>query len=128
MDDEPGIVEVLKEALSYQGYQIDTASNGRSALESVQSEHYDLIVSDLKMPDIDGEKMYHEVRKLQPDLATRIIFLTGDTVSHGARSFLESTGNHWFSKPFNVTELERLIDNFLFEDVREESAEAVSSR
>jgi len=113
VDDEPGIVEVLKEALSYHGYVIDTAGNGAIALQRIQAEHYSLIVSDLRMPDMDGEKLYHAVRRLKPELAANIIFLTGDTVSSNSRTFLDWTGNRWFSKPFNVGDLEEVIRNFL---------------
>lgn len=113
VDDEPGIVEVLKEALSLHGYVVDTAGNGAIALQKIMQEKYDLIISDLRMPDMDGEKLYHTVRRLQPELATRIVFLTGDTVSQTARAFLEWTGNRWFSKPFQVSELERVVHNFL---------------
>lgn len=113
VDDEPGIVEVLKEALGFSGYTIDTAYNGAVALQKITQETYDLVLSDLRMPDMDGEKLYHTVRRLKPDLAGRIIFLTGDTVSSNARTFLEWTGNRWFSKPFNMAELEEVIHNYL---------------
>lgn len=113
VDDEPGIVEVVKEALSACGYRVDTAGNGAIALQKIMQEPYDLIISDLRMPDMDGEKLYHTVRRLQPELASRIVFLTGDTVSQTARAFLEWTGNRWFSKPFQVSELERVVRNFL---------------
>ncbi len=123
VDDEPGILDVLKEALSYQGYQIQTAESGKAALERLEKETFDLIVSDLRMPEIGGEKLYHAVRKLDPGLANRIIFVTGDTVNHKSRTFLEWTGNQWFSKPFDVVELERTIDNFLLENVAAEDEE-----
>jgi two-component system NtrC family sensor kinase len=103
VDDEPGIVEVLKEALSFSGYTIDTACNGAVALQKITQETYDLVLSDLRMPDMDGEKLYHTVRRLKP----------GDTVSSNARTFLEWTGNRWFSKPFNMAELEEVIHNYL---------------
>lgn len=115
VDDEPGIVEVLKEALGAQGYRVDTAANGAIALQKIMREKFDLIISDLRMPDMDGEKLYHTVRRLQPELSSRIVFLTGDTVSQSARAFLEWTGNRWFSKPFQVSELEQVVRNFLRE-------------
>jgi len=67
------------------------------------------------MPDMDGEKLFHTVREQDADLARRIIFLTGDTVSGNARSFLEWTGNRWFGKPFNIGEIEEVIANFVAE-------------
>ncbi len=109
VDDEPGIREVFREVLSSLGYQITTASNGREALEQMAHAHYDLIFSDLCMPEMGGETFYTAVQMADANLADRIIFVTGDTVSANSRSFLEATGNRWLSKPFNIAELERLV-------------------
>ncbi|MEI6083862.1 MAG: ATP-binding protein [Verrucomicrobiota bacterium] len=113
VDDEPGIVEVLQAIFLGCGYAVDTASNGNEALEKIADHHYDLILSDLCMPGVDGEGLYRKVKELDPELAARMIFVTGDTVSHKSRSFLEWTGNRWFSKPFNIRELEEVVANFL---------------
>lgn len=113
VDDEPGIVEVLCCALSDSGFNVDTANNGNQALERIADNRYDVIISDLCMPGTDGEMLYKRVRESDPDLARRIIFVTGDTVSVKSRTFLEWTGNRWFSKPFNIAELEKAVVNFL---------------
>jgi PAS domain S-box-containing protein len=113
VDDERGIVEVLQAIFTASGYTVDTAGNGNEALEQISRNHYDLILSDLCMPGVDGEQLYRKVKILNPDLAARIIFVTGDTVSPKSRSFLEWTGNRWFSKPFNIRELEEVVANFL---------------
>jgi len=113
VDDEPGILEVLATVFGESGYTVDTAKNGNEALEHIGQHRYDLIVSDLCMPGVDGEALYRRVRESNPDLASRIIFVTGDTVSVKSRTFLEWTGNRWFSKPFNIGELETVVSNFL---------------
>jgi PAS domain S-box-containing protein len=109
VDDEPGILEVLRDVLAGNGYQVDTASNGVDAMNRLGSGRYDLMVSDLRMPDMDGEALYRALREQHPHLAGKIVFLTGDTVSAGSRAFLESTGNRWLSKPFNIVEVERVV-------------------
>jgi PAS domain S-box-containing protein len=88
VDDEPGIVDVLQEVLRSSGYRIDTASNGAKALNRIASQDYDLIISDLCMPEMSGEKLHAAIREHYPHLLDRIIFLTGDTVSPGTRNFL----------------------------------------
>lgn len=113
VDDEPGILEVLHDVLTGNGYRVDTASNGIEAMKRLASGQYDLMLSDLRMPDMDGESLYQTVKRQQPHLARRIIFLTGDTVSGASRSFLESTGNRWLSKPFNIREVEQTVRDFL---------------
>ncbi len=113
VDDEPGIVEVLKEMLDDDGYMVETANNGADALNRISAGRFDLIISDLCMPEVDGQQLYKTIRESQPHLASRIIFVTGDTVSGNSRAFLEGTGNRWFSKPFNMKEIEQVVDNFL---------------
>ena len=113
VDDEPGIVDVLKEALSSRGYQTETACNGAEALTRLASQDYDLIISDLCMPEMSGEKLFAAISERYPHLQEHIIFVTGDTVSPGSRSFLEGSGAPWLSKPFNIGEIERLVDGHL---------------
>lgn len=113
VDDEPGILDVLKTLLEEEGYLIETATNGTDAMEQIQTGQYDLIISDLCMPGLDGEALYERVRQLSPRLARRIIFITGDTVSATSRAFLESTGNRWFGKPFNLDEIQQTVRHSL---------------
>ena len=73
------------------------------------------------MSGTDGETLYKSVKESHPELAERIIFITGDTVSSRSRSFLEWTGNRWFSKPFNISEIEEVVANFLREETPADS-------
>ncbi len=113
VDDEPGIVEVLQEVLANSGYRIETASNGAKALNRIASQEYDLIISDLCMPEMSGERLHAAIREHYPHMLDRIIFVTGDTVSPGSRTFLEQTGARWLSKPFNISEIERIVRSYL---------------
>ena len=116
VDDEPGVIEVLQTVLREDGYTVETAANGGEALEQLERAKYDLIISDLCMPGVDGETLYKNLQKSDPELAKRMIFVTGDTVSGKSRAFLEWTGNRWFSKPFDVEELSRIVGNFLHDE------------
>jgi signal transduction histidine kinase/CheY-like chemotaxis protein len=109
VDDEPGIRDVLQEILNGSGYEVDTAGNGNEALERITPGRYDVIISDLCMPEMDGEQFYAKVHDSQPVLAKRMVFVTGDTVSPKSRAFLEATGNRWLSKPFNISDVERVV-------------------
>jgi two-component system NtrC family sensor kinase len=104
---------VLETVLTDVGYQVDSAANGQQALQSIESCRYDLIISDMCMPEVDGEQLYETIRAKDPRLARRILFLTGDTVNNKSRSFLERTGNRWLSKPFNIRNLEQTVGNAL---------------
>jgi PAS domain S-box-containing protein len=113
VDDEPGVVEVLSEVLGANGYVVETALDGASALERIESEHFDLIISDLCMPQMDGQRLYKTIRDKYPHMAKRVVFVTGDIVSSNSRAFLEWTGNRWLTKPFNLGEVEEIVHNFL---------------
>jgi two-component system NtrC family sensor kinase len=115
VDDEPGIVDVLRLLLEEDGYLIESASNGATAWEMIQTIAYDLVITDLCMPNFGGEALYEQVRQFSPALARRIIFITGDTVSGSSRTFLESTGNRWFGKPFNLDEIQKAVHALLGE-------------
>ena len=113
VDDEPGIVEVLTEILSDAGHTVAAATNGQEAIERIAGQSFDVIVSDMRMPGMDGVKFFEMLKQSNEPLAHRIIFVTGDTVSPETREFLESTGNLWLSKPFNVHQVTEAVDELL---------------
>jgi CheY-like chemotaxis protein len=113
IDDEPGIVSALAYLLSRDGYHVDTAGNGRLALEKLQHRAYDLILCDLRMPELDGPGLYREIEAHLPHLVRRIIFLTGDTLSPEAREFLERAGISRLNKPFRAAEVRRAVQQSL---------------
>lgn len=113
VDDEPGILGVLEEVLSGNGYAVETASNGAEALRRIEAGRYDLIISDLCMPEVDGQKLYRAIQDKNPDMLDRLVFLTGDTISSKSRTFLEETGSRWFTKPFSISDIEEFVRTFV---------------
>jgi PAS domain S-box-containing protein len=109
VDDEPGIRDVLEMVLVERGYQVTCVTNGLEAIDRLKREHFDLIISDMCMPEMDGERLYETVREKNPKLADRILFVTGDVVSARSRAFLERTGSRWLSKPFNIRDVEEVV-------------------
>ena len=112
VDDEPSIQGLLVEALARAGFEVDTAGNGASALAKIEKRRYDLIISDLKMPGVSGVDLYERIRETRPDLAARIVFTSGDTVSDGTEAFLRRTGNMTLLKPFSLEELHAALGRF----------------
>jgi len=113
VDDEPGITSALSYLLRRDGHKVDTAAHGRQALERLQHQDYDLILCDLRMPELDGPGFYREMTQIYPQLRRRIIFLTGDTLSQEAQEFLAWAGVARLSKPFRAAEVRQAIQQAL---------------
>jgi PAS domain S-box-containing protein len=113
VDDEPAVADVLAQMLSVDGHQVETATNGASALDKLQERAYDLLLSDLRMPELDGPGLYQELTRRHPGLLQRVIFLTGDTLSPDAQTFLEQTQVPYLSKPFTFAEVRRVVQRVL---------------
>jgi PAS domain S-box-containing protein len=113
VDDEPQIADVLVQTLSNDGQHVETATDGVMALDKLQRHTYDLILSDLRMPAMDGPGLYREAERHYPGLERRIIFLTGDTMSSQTRAFLEQTRVPCLPKPFSLQEVRQVVQRVL---------------
>jgi len=89
--------------LTQTGWRVDVATGGREGLERVRNQRYHLIVSDIRMPDGDGETFYKAAVQDDPALGQRFIFITGDTANREAFSFLKDAGVLILEKPFQPT-------------------------
>ena len=103
VDDEPSIVDAVATSLSYEGFEVSTASNGRSALASAQENHPDLLVLDIMLPDLDGLEV---TRRLREDgIRVPVLFLTAkDAVEDKIRG-LTVGGDDYVTKPFSLGEV-----------------------
>jgi len=113
VDDDPMITELIIDMLSLDGYDVETAPNGVAALEKVQGRRYDLILTDLHMPKLDGADLYRELTRRQAHPPRKIIFLTGTAGSSEAHRLVQETGLPVLRKPFNVIELLELVRKVL---------------
>jgi CheY-like chemotaxis protein len=113
VDDDPMITELIIDMLSLDGYSVETAPNGVAALEKVQGRRYDLIVTDLHMPELDGAGLYRELTRRQAHPPRKIIFLTGTAGTSEAHRLVQETGLPVLRKPFNVIELLELVRKVL---------------
>jgi len=111
VDDEPTVLELLSDLLSSRGHRVVTAADGRQALECLRRAPggFDLIVSDIRMPVLDGPGLHAAVLEMAPDLARRMIFATGDTAGEEARAFLAASGCAFLAKPFQLEDMEALM-------------------
>jgi PAS domain S-box-containing protein len=109
VEDERALASAVAEALTDAGLQVDHASDGQEALACVRNANYDVVICDLKMPRVDGMTLYRAIAAATPELARRVIFVTGDVAGTDAERFLEESGCRWLAKPFRLSDLLRAV-------------------
>ncbi|EEF59868.1 ATP-binding protein [Pedosphaera parvula] len=113
VDDEDSILQMIKEALTLNGYQVDVARDGETALSCMANCRYDLALCDWKMPGLNGQEVYEKLREKNPEMSRRLIFITGDVVNEKAQEYLKSRDKICLSKPFTLAEFRAAITRVL---------------
>jgi two-component system NtrC family sensor kinase len=113
VDDEESIRLLLRDILEMDGHRVEVAASGIEAWQHLDGGDLDVIVTDMKMPGMDGATFYKELRQRDPELARRLIFITGDTVSPDTRAFLQQVQNPVLSKPFKIGPLRDAMEEVM---------------
>ena len=113
VEDDLPIAQMLASILSDEGYQVDLTTNGRLALEKIQAQAYDLVLTDLRMPELDGVGLYRELERCQPGLVRRLIVITGTSGHPEYQSFLAETRVPVLEKPFSLAAFQKLTAEVL---------------
>jgi len=116
IDDETAILQMVTEVLSRSGYQVDAFSDGESALKRLREQKYDLAVSDWKMPGLNGQQVFERMLTIDPVLAKRLIFMTGDVINDRIQKFLEDHKKICLEKPFLLSQFEEALNKVLPKD------------
>jgi two-component system NtrC family sensor kinase len=123
IDDEATIRIALRRFFHRLGWKVEEAAHGHAALamlelDSHQHEtpHYDLVVSDLRMPGLNGMELHARLEVENPDVLNRLVFSTGDTASEDAADFLQETTCPVLQKPFELTALKQVVERVLGRD------------
>jgi CheY-like chemotaxis protein len=109
VDDEPAIRSAVARYLTSLGHLVEIAASGREALERLGSRSFDLILLDLRMPDMAGDALYRELLARDAALAGRIVFITGGEAADDSQTFLEASGRPVIGKPFSLDDLRRAL-------------------
>jgi CheY-like chemotaxis protein len=104
VEDDPAVVGLLRRALGGPN-RLSIVGNGRDALARCAIEPFDLILCDLKMPVMSGPEFYERLLQAHPDLAERVVFISGDTTNPATRTFLQASGRPLLAKPFTLSEV-----------------------
>ena len=100
VDDEEAIVDAICEFLDLQNITADKANDGQEALKLLSKNRYDAIISDIRMPGLDGIQLYERAASIQPAYRTRFLFMSGDLVRENTQAFVSSVPCACLSKPF----------------------------
>lgn len=109
VDDELLIRDLLYDFFTGQGWSITVAESGSKALELLERQPVDLVLSDIKMPDMDGLQLAEELRRSHPE--TPVVLMTGYPSVESAVSALRARVEDYVIKPFNINQLFKLIDS-----------------
>ena len=112
IEDEPTISRACQKVLVAEGFDVDIATNGLIAQELISKKSYDLCLSDIKMPKLNGVDLYRYIEKEHPKLVEKMIFTTGDLLSQDVGMFLEEVDRPFLPKPFTPDELKYILKEF----------------
>lgn len=109
VDDENAITDLMAELLRDAGYDVKCEQDGREAVKAISSFRPHIIVSDMHMPNIDGDRLYKRVTEEDSFFLKRFIFMTGSEPDSKTRKFLDDTGCAILTKPFEILDLVSMI-------------------
>jgi signal transduction histidine kinase len=109
VEDEEAFRLLLEESLQQEGWTVTAAADGAEALSRMAGSDFDVVISDLRMPVMDGVQLFQRTRERRPELAARFVFITGDLLDPVTRRFLDDCGAPCLLKPFGLDELNALL-------------------
>jgi len=112
-DDEPAILKTLSAAIEDMGHRVTTAANGKEALTLIRKQPCDIVIADIKLPDISGLEILEMAKELNPE--TAVIMITGHASLETAVNSINEGAYAYVLKPVDMNELETIIKNALRE-------------
>ena len=113
VDDETSLLDSIVEQMTRLGHSADGYSNARQAIDAVMTDTFDIILTDIRMPDLDGPAFYEAVITKKPLLKDRFIFITGDSLNQRSSRFIKSTNTLCLDKPFRISDLNEAISEII---------------
>jgi len=111
VDDDHSLRNMLSFVLGKEGYQVDEAVNGMDALKKLKGRKYDLVISDIRMPDLNGIELLKKIKTHEQELP--VIMITAYAATHDAIEAMKLGAEDYIMKPFNLEELKIIINKSL---------------
>lgn len=112
IDDDPSIRNMLAIVLKKTGYDVTCTESGKTSLEKLKKESFDLIISDIKMPDINGIELLKKIKSITPEIP--VIMITAYASANDAVEAMKLGAEDYVTKPFNLDELKIIIDRAIY--------------
>ena len=109
IDDEADMTELLTEILRADGHVVESANTGDDGLRQLGRSPFDVVLSDLRMPGLDGPSLFRHLESDHPGLIDRVAFITGDTLSGDIQKFLQSARRPYLEKPAAPDDIRALV-------------------
>ncbi len=109
VDDEEGIVGAVCDYMEMMDIATHHAHDGLQGLALIKANKYDAIISDIRMPNMDGKQMFAEAVKLEPEYNKRFIFMSGDLIRDTTQAFVKTITCHFLAKPFALHQMHKLV-------------------
>ncbi|WP_085902616.1 ATP-binding protein [Kiloniella majae] len=113
VDDEIDVADLIHEILTEDGYDVTAINSAKDALSELKSHSYDAILSDVKMPGIDGIEFLKRITAEFPEMAAKTAFVTGDSMSPEVADFIENSGCLHLEKPVSPDELVNMMRSLI---------------
>lgn len=105
LDNDPGVLDLLKDMLVRAGHSVHTCDSAHDALELCSAQGFDVILSDIRMPDMDGGQFYAALQQIDAAQAAGLIYLSGDTMNTGILDFVRELGRPLVEKPIIASDV-----------------------
>lgn len=109
VEDEPAITDICRRVLVSEGFEVGVASDGKMAQYMLDEKQYDFCLIDIRTPTMNGKELYKWLKEKHPQLASRVMFTTGDVMSGDTESFLQQAARPFLLKPFSPGELKCML-------------------
>ncbi|MFQ5770107.1 MAG: response regulator, partial [bacterium] len=107
VDDHPGMCRTLKDILADEGYKVNTVSSGKEAIKTCKKQHFDVILMDVRMPDLNGVGTYRKMKNYT--MGTRVIMMSAYSVEELKKEALQEGAIAFLQKPLDIEKTLNLI-------------------
>ena len=109
VEDEPAICDICQRVLTGEGFEVEIAVDGKVVQNLIEEKQYGLCLIDIRTPRMNGKELYQWLQEKKLQLASRVIFTTGDVIGEDTQHFLEQAARLFLPKPFSTDELKTVI-------------------